>query len=922
MKTTHVRIWKALVMALVLFMLPFASASAFVDPPTFSPAQPYAGQPIDMSVRGGICHAFVTPPPGYPYVEVQAHDDVVDVIITGVEATDPILCIFGIGTITVDIGELPQGNYIVQVRIRKTFPPFEVLPPASTANLVVHRHPTLVTVPAASRTALLSFAGLLILLGVATLKRSARVLALALAPALLASPKMVNAQDNRSYIFVEISTNESAPTPQQIVDEFDLGSGLPPPISALSVENPDFFEYFIPREFRARGDFKSYLESNTELPRARLEQTIIARYPDTANLSVALAALLADPYVRHANIPEPLELSAPPRRQANKHESDSAPAIAEGSATQYWIDAMNFTGAWSRAGGWSRVGVIDNGLYVDHPDLRSQNASGALTGGNALSSAAIDLGRHGFANPIDFNVDEMEPVAITSPAQNVCDPQGTGFLVPAFAGHGTHVHGLIAANHSNADGVVGACKNCGLASIRALKDECSTFDNLVYPVINSFAVWAGLTIHADTGTQVVNMSFGGAFARNYCANPAYANSSECMAVAYADSQGVLMVASSGNDRRELNFPASDPRVASVGGLDESLDFWDEDRDSPPNHVDDCPFYGSNNPGGECGSNYTVNAATDAKQEHVAPARRVLSTLYPGMPWSPTILCDDAALGTNGDGQGPCTGTSMSAPLVSGLAGILRSINPLVLPGEGVLDPPYRGIRSVLIESSMLPTFPNTWDPRLGYGTIRADSAVAAMLGHSDGKAMKNRLTPLFSFYGAAAKDWAHTTVPQAALAFMINQAGSYQPQGALTPGYPSFPYQYPTPPPPSPRASAYVLTTEFKVDASHPALVPLYWLDRSRPWPAGCTPGVPGCNGGNRDFLLLTSAAQVQTASNAGYDYRGLQGYVYQSCTPEPACIPQGAERLWLKCKSADDDCAVFLERERSSFEAQGYTSA
>lgn len=240
MKTTHVRIWKALATALVLFMLPFASASAFVDPPTFSPAQPYAGQPIDMSVRGGICHAFVTPPPGYPYVEVQAHDDVVDVIITGVEATDPILCIFGIGTITVDIGELPQGNYIVQVRIRKTFPPFEVLPPASTANLVVHRHPTLVTVPAASRTALLSFAGLLILLGVATLKRSARVLALALAPALLASPKMVNAQDNRSYIFVEISTNESAPTPQQIVDEFDLGSGLPPPISALSVENPGF----------------------------------------------------------------------------------------------------------------------------------------------------------------------------------------------------------------------------------------------------------------------------------------------------------------------------------------------------------------------------------------------------------------------------------------------------------------------------------------------------------------------------------------------------------------------------------------------------------------------------------------------------------------------------------------------------------
>lgn len=197
-----------------------------------------------------------------------------------------------------------------------------------------------------------------------------------------------------------------------------------------------------------------------------------------------------------------------------------------------------------------------------------------------------------------------------------------------------------------------------------------------------------------------------------------------------------------------------------------------------------------------------------------------------------------------------------------------------------------------------------------------------MLGTSDGKATKNRLTPLFSFYGASAKDWAYTTVPQSALSFIINQTGGYQPQGTLTPGYAGFPHEYPAPTPPAPRASAYVLTTEFKVDASHPDLVPLHWLSRSRPWPQGCTPGVTGCNGYNRDFIFLTSSAHVQTASNAGYEYRGREGYVYQACTPEPACVPRGAEHLWLKCKVADDDCAVFLERERAGFEAQGYTSA
>lgn len=382
-----------------------------------------------------------------------------------------------------------------------------------------------------------------------------------------------------------------------------------------------------------------------------------------------------------------------------------------------------------------------------------------------------------------------------------------------------------------------------------------------------------------------------------------------------------MVAAAGNFRTKINFPASDPRVASVGGLDETLDFWNEDKDPPPNHQNGCPYHPTY-PDRECGSNYTVNVATDAKQEHVAPARRVLSTLYPGMAWNADILCDDAAMGTNGDGKGPCTGTSMSAPIVAGLAGILRSINPLVLPGDAALDTATRGIRSVMIESSMLSAFPATWDPKLGYGTIKADLAVDSMLGTSDAKQMKNRLTPLFALYGTAAKDWTHTTVPQAVLGFLINQTGSYQPQGTPTPGYANFPYQPPAPPPPAPRADAYVLTTEYKAQTSHPNLVPLYSLSRDRPWPLGCTPGIAGCNGHSRDFLLLTSAAHVQTATSAGYQYRGREGYVYQACAPEPVCIPQGAERLWLKCKIADDDCAVFLERDRASFEAQGYNSA
>ena len=33
------------------------------------------------------------------------------------------------------------------------------------------------------------------------------------------------------------------------------------------------------------------------------------------------------------------------------------------------------------------------------------------------------------------------------------------------------------------------------------------------------------------------------------------------------------------------------------------------------------------------------------------------------------------------------------------------------------------------------------------------------------------------------------------------------------------------------------------------------------------------------------------------------------------------AQKFWRKCKTADNDCATFLESERNAFEAAGYTA-
>lgn len=454
---------------------------------------------------------------------------------------------------------------------------------------VLHRATAPVIVPSTGAAGLALLAGFLFLLAAVALRRSSGFFSTLFATVIFVSSGMARAQENGVHVFVEISHESGAPAPEQVVDDFDLGSGLPPPIAALAVESPSFIEYFIPREYRAQGDFRDYLENNPDLPRARLEKTIIVQYPATSSLDNALAALRADPYVRHAGIPETLELSVVADRIPGRRGRQGGVAMEKNAATQYWIDAMNFDGAWSRAGGWGRVGVIDNGLSTSHADLRSQNPSGALTGGNFLPHMAIDLGRQGTGTPIDFDVDEMEPVAITNPAQNACDPQGSGFFTPSYAGHGAHVHGLIAANHSNADGTVGACKNCGISSVKVLRAVCSIVSGQAVPEINEAAVWAGLTLLSDTGAQVVNMSLGGAFAQNFCAIPANFNKPECLAIAHAHSKGILMVAASGNSRRKINFPASDPRVVSVGGLDETLEFWNEDKDPTPYHLDECPY---------------------------------------------------------------------------------------------------------------------------------------------------------------------------------------------------------------------------------------------------------------------------------------------------------------------------------------------
>jgi hypothetical protein len=205
-----------------------------------------------------------------------------------------------------------------------------------------------------------------------------------------------------------------------------------------------------------------------------------------------------------------------------------------------------------------------------------------------------------------------------------------------------------------------------------------------------------------------------------------------------------------------------------------------------------------------------------------------------------------------------------------------------------------------------------WNQFAGYGRPDAAAAARKMLGKAAGATIRNRATPLFRLYSTGAKDYADTTSPQAAVALMLNAKYAWQPIASLpvVPNYPAFPHDPADGALALPRASVYVMTTEFQPRAEWPTLVPLYLMDKD-------FAGTHQID----DFMLVTTVADIEYAHNHGYNLRTVQGYIYKPCSPEPACIPPGAQKFYRACKTIDTDCATFLQSESNAFVATGYTA-
>lgn len=536
----------------------------------------------------------------------------------------------------------------------------------------------------------------------------------------------------------------------------------------------------------------------------------------------------------------------------------------------------NTVGQWARTRGTAYVAVLDNGLFstgTGHEDLR-----GAF---RPHLSSNFGYASNGFQGGLGSpnNVDEYPHSGAP------------------FAGHGTHVSGIVAATNFNGLGGSGVCPTCSLLAgrvSRLIANGVDDIGNTVYvPVPDEAATGVAIGEMVSRGAQVLNLSLG--FPAQNCSTA----SAVCQQLGLAVARDVVVVAATGNlALNTVDYPASDPRTIAVGATTTVGPIWWEIA-------------------GESGSNYQESTVG---KHFVGPGADVLSTFYPNTEWNAT--CKDSLPSTIGTGYGLCTGTSMAAPYVAGLVGLIRSVDPLKSRDD---------VRAILSGTSNRTLCTDA--AKCGNGIPDATLAISASLGGSN---VLNRKTPLFAFWSQAGNNHFYTTVPQMAMAALERgellpqpESGGlvgYQPIGVSIPGYTAFPAQTCSPQPCSstPLAIATVLTTHVN-PLGGGDLAPIYRLSYRCGWEQQTSPPNspnPVCYGPHPSPNLLhishfyttdPAAVSIYTGLDVqgnpspgepglGYKLDGIEGYVFPVALPQPL----GTVKLCRKYDALRDDYVLF----------------
>jgi serine protease len=302
------------------------------------------------------------------------------------------------------------------------------------------------------------------------------------------------------------------------------------------------------------------------------------------------------------------------------------------------VSAINAEAAWNTTAGTNTVtvAVLDTGVRLDHPDL-----AGRLYPGYDFIA---DVPTANDGNGRDADPSDPGDWVTQSEVDNDPNFADCGDAVGGSSWHGTQVAGLIGAATQNGIGMASVARNVMVLPVRVL-GKCGGFDSDILAAM----LWAaGLSsdpvVNAHPA-QVLNLSLG---------SGGTCPSSYQSVISQLNAAGVTVVVSAGNDAGQaVNVPANCTGAVAVGGL--------RHLGTKVGFSSVGPEVAVSAPGGNC-----VNTA--------------------GACLNPLLTTNNNGSTTPGsntysDGFNFSVGTSFSAPLVAGTAGLMLSVNPSLTPAQ-------------------------------------------------------------------------------------------------------------------------------------------------------------------------------------------------------------------------------------------------
>ena len=402
-----------------------------------------------------------------------------------------------------------------------------------------------------------------------------------------------------------------------------------------------------------------------------------------------LARLRADPAVESVDVDErryPHAVPNDPLYPNQWYEQNLQPSA---------IDAVT---AWDTTTGRSAIVIadLDTGVRFDHPDLGPAGGPRLLAGYDFISDPTV-------ANDGDGrDADASDPGDWVS-QNDTSNSKFAGCTVQDSSWHGTRTAGILGAITNNATGIAGITWGATILPLRVL-GKCGGADS---DILDAMRWAAGLHVDGVPDNthpaRIINMSLG---ATGNCAAAEQIVINEVLAL------GVLVVVSAGNEGGPVDAPANCVGVAGIAGL--------------------------RNVGTKVGFSSLGPQITIA-----APAGNCVNTT--GACLFPIDTTSNAGTTTptiNGytDQFNPSLGTSFSAPIVSGIAALMASVNSNLMAPQLIARlkegaAPFPVSSDTTVPNCHVPTSStdlqtaecNCTTQTCGAGMARASSAVKAAL---------------------------------------------------------------------------------------------------------------------------------------------------------------------------------------------------